>query len=331
MVKPMKLCLDAFVSQKKKRVHQRMNKPVDIIIIGAGPAGMMSAIYASRSCKDVLLIDKFTPGGRVKSTYQVDNYLGFGKVDAHELVSKMVNHLHDLGIQETYGCVKEVIKQDHGLFKVVTDMDVYEAKAVIIATGTNPKPLNVENEKRFLARGVSYCAVCDAMFFENEDVVVIGGGDSALEEGLYLSSICRRVTIIHEFEQFNASNSTVKRLLEKNNVICKYRSKVCKFNGSEELTSVDIENQVTKKQETILCSGAFIYAGNQADTKFLSSVLPSSDTEYIEVSQDMKTKTMGLFACGDVTKKDYRFIVTAISDGAIAALSAVKYIDEFMK
>jgi len=316
---------------KRKHVLKSVNRLYDIIIIGAGPAGMTAAVYAKRASKDILLLDKFTPGGRVKSTHQVDNYLGFGTVNAHELVGKMVDHLHELSIQETYGLVKDISKDDEGIFTVSTDEDTYYSKTVIVATGTGPKPLNIENEQKFLARGVSYCAVCDAMFFENENVVMIGGGDAALEEGYYLSTRCKHVTIIHEFDAFSASKQIIQKLLSKDNVTCKYLSSTIRFDGKDELESVTIVNKQTNQEENIPCSGAFIYIGNQADTSFLSNLLHNTKEDFVEVSPEMRTNISGLFACGDVTKKDYRFIVTAISDGAIAALTAIKYIDEELK
>ncbi len=305
-----------------------MSTLYDIAIIGAGPAGMMSAIYAKRANKKVLLIDKFTPGGRVKSTYQVDNYLGFGKVNAHELVSKMIDHLHDLGIQESCGLVSDITKNSEGIFELTIDDVCCEALAVIVATGTTPKPLNVENEEKFLARGVSYCAVCDAMFFENEDVVMIGGGDSALEESLFLSETCKSVTIIHELDKLTASPAIIQKVENRKNIHVIHHSTIVKFDGLDELENVVVFNQLSNQEMILTCSGAFIYVGNQADTRFLSHLILNNETGYINVTPEMKTSIDGLFACGDVTKKDYRFIVTAISDGAIASLSAVKYLDE---
>lgn len=302
----------------------------DILIIGAGPAGMMSAIYAKRENKSVVLVDKFTPGGRIKTTFQVDNYLGFGKVSAQELVQKMINHLHDLGIQEVYGLVQNITKKDH-IFEVQTDEEIILAKSVIVATGTGPKPLNVPNEDKFIARGISYCAGCDAIFFENEDVVMIGGGDSALEESLYLSDKCRSVTIIHDLNELNGSKSFIDEIHRSDNITLLTNTKILSFEGIDELTGVKVQNIETQEETIVPCSGAFVYVGNQADTSFLSHFFGSTQYEYIEVNQEMKTKIEGLFACGDVTKKDYRFIVTAISDGAIAALSAVKYVEKLKK
>jgi len=301
-------------------------KIFDIVIIGAGPAGMTCAIYAKRSNKSVLLIDQYAPGGRIRSTYQVDNYLGFGRVSAEELVSKMINHLHDVEIQEAYGFVNE-LKKTNDLFEIKTDDEVIYSKSVVVASGTKPKKLNIPNETELLSKGISYCAVCDAMFFQGEDVAMIGGGDSALEEALYLSGICRKVYLIHDLPYFTASKSIVEKLKTKENIIIYNQSKVEKFNGSNQLESIDIcINKEAKKN--IPCSGAFIYCGSEANTSFLKDADVCDQDGFINVSPEMQTTVLGLFACGDVIKKDYRFIATAISDGAIAAMSANRYVEK---
>ncbi len=302
-------------------------KQTDIIIIGAGPAGMMSAIYAKRADKNVILLDKNAPGGRLHSTYQVDNYLGFGKVSAQELVEKMVNHLRDLDIEETQGLVKNITFTNN-LFIVTTDCDEYQAKALIIASGTNPKALHVENEKQLLSKGISYCAVCDGIFFKEEDVCVIGGGDSALEESLYLSQIAKSVTIIQDLDHFTATKGIIQRINDNPKIKSLLSTKVVSFVGKNELNSVKLQNLVNNEIYDLPFSGAFIYVGNEADASFLQNFDIVDESGYVKVDQEMKTSFQGLFACGDVTKKDYRFIVTAISDGAIAALSAVKYLEK---
>jgi len=299
---------------------------IDAIIVGAGPAGMMAAIYLKRASKDILILDKNSPGGRLRSTYQVDNYLGFGRVSAEELVQKMINHLKDLEIEETDGFVKKITRSSNG-YIVQTESEAYETKAVILATGTSPKHLGVKNEKALLARGVSYCAVCDGIFFENKDVVVIGGGDSALEESLYLAEIASSVVIIHDLPELTASQGIIKKVKQHPKIQIRLNTKVLEFIGSTELEAVKLQNKSTYLLEVFPTCGAFIYVGNQADTSFLTDSMNFDQSGYIEVNQEMSTNIPGIFACGDVTKKDYRFIVTAISDGAIAALSAVKYID----
>ncbi len=298
----------------------------EILIIGAGPAGMMAAIYAKRANREVVLLDKNTPGGRLHSTYEVDNYLGFGKVTAQELIEKMVNHLWDLGIAVTQATVASLDPTGSG-FLIKTDNETYHARAVIIATGTNPKELGVADEKRFVGKGISYCAVCDGIFHQDEEVLVVGGGDSALEEALYLSQMCRKVTIVHELPKFTAIKGVVDRVLAEPKIECLLATKVTGFCGSAELESVKLTALADGTETQRKVSGVFIYAGNQADCGFIQDFNVVDRQGFINVNQEMATRVSGLFACGDVTKKDYRFIVTAISDGAIAALSAVKFLE----
>lgn len=303
---------------------------VDIAIIGAGPAGMMAALYASRAGKSVLLLDMLAPGGRLHSTYQVDNYLGFGKVTAQELISKMVGHLRDLDIKEERGAVQRLdIALD--AFSIITDETTYQAKTIIIASGTRPKPLNVPGESAFVSRGISYCAVCDSTFFQGEDVVVIGGGDAALEESLYLAQTVKSVTIIHDLSEYTAIKGMIERVHEVPRITHLASTRVVRFHGEDTLTHVEVVNLLTHEHIMIPAQGAFIYSGNLANTAYADH-LPIHDGEgFIAVDQDMATSVRGLYAAGDVTKKDHRYIVTAISDGAIAALSAVKYLDGVRK
>jgi thioredoxin reductase (NADPH) len=302
----------------------------DLVIVGCGPAGMMAAIYAKRANKDVLILDKSTPGGRIRSTYTVDNYLGFSRVTAEELVQKMVAHLHDLGIDDTYGRVIRIQKNESG-FLVLTDRGEYLADSVIIATGTNPKTLGAENEDKFLGNGLSYCAVCDGIFFEDKDVVVIGGGDSALEESNYLSRICHSVTVVHDLPEFTANQGLIGRIAANPKIQVFQETKVLGFAGENVLESVRILDQKTGEKKSLPCHGVFIYVGNQPETSFVDDLCQTDKAGFIRVNSEMQTSVPGLYACGDVTKKDYRLIATAISDGAIAALGAVKYLDNLLK
>lgn len=302
----------------------------DVLIVGCGPAGMMAAIYAKRANKDVVILDKSTPGGRIRSTYTVDNYLGFSRVTAEELVKHMVTHLHDLEIDDTYGRVTKIERQEEG-FLVTTPKDQYLATTVIIATGTNPKMLGVENEERLVGSGISYCAVCDGIFFEKKDVVVIGGGDSAFEESNYLSMICNSVTLIHDLPEYTANHGIVKRISANPKVRLRKETKVLGFTGTDFVEGVRVMDLLTKKIEVIPTQGVFIYVGNQPETTFVDDLCQTDEDGFIKVTSEMATTVPGLFACGDVTKKDYRLIATAISDGAIAALGAIKYIDNLQK
>jgi len=302
----------------------------DVLIVGCGPAGMMAAIYAKRANKDVVILDKSTPGGRIRSTYTVDNYLGFSRVTAEELVQHMVTHLHDLEIDDSFGRVVKIEKDPEG-FLITTNREQYLASTVIIATGTNPKTLNVQNEARFLGSGLSYCAVCDGIFFEHKNVVVIGGGDSAFEESNYLSTICESVTLIHDLSEFTANHGIIKRISANPKVKLMTETKVIGFSGEDRIEAVRVRDLKTGEAALIPAEGVFIYVGNKPETAFVDNLCETDEDGFIKVTAEMATTEPGLFACGDVTKKDYRLIATAISDGAIAALGAIKYLDNRQK
>ncbi|MFA5006315.1 MAG: FAD-dependent oxidoreductase [Candidatus Izemoplasmatales bacterium] len=302
----------------------------ELLIVGCGPAGMMAAIYAKRADKDVVVLDRSTPGGRVLSTYQVDNYLGFGRVSAEELVAKMVTHLRDLGIEDRYGKVLSIRQEEQG-FRITTDADEYLCDAVIVATGTKSKTLGVTNESAFVGKGLSYCAVCDGIFFKDKDVVVIGGGDSALEESNYLSRIARSVTIVHDLPELTAAAGLAARVRRNPAIAILTETAVTGFVGARLLEGVAIRDRRTGAERVLPAQGAFVYVGNLPETGYLSGTGAVGADGFIAVDRDMKTKVPGLFAAGDVTKKDFRLIATAISDGAIAALSAVKYLDDLRK
>jgi len=302
----------------------------ELLIIGCGPAGMMAAIYAKRAGKQVRIVEKASPGGRVRSTFQVENYLGFGRVNAEELVANMVTHLRDLSITDDYGTVKSVSRNESG-FVVQTEDETYQAQAVIVASGTFPKPIHVEGEARLLSRGVSYCAVCDGFFYENRPVVVIGGGDSALDESLYMASLASSVVLVHDLDMFTASQATVRKVLDHPKIAVRRGHAVVAFEGEERLEAVRIKDVHDGAEEVLKAEGAFIYVGNRPETNFLNGLGVTDAAGFILANQEMASAVPGLFAAGDVIRKDYRLIATAISDGAIAALGAVKYLESLHK
>lgn len=302
----------------------------ELLIIGCGPAGMMAAIYAKRAGKQVRIVEKASPGGRVKSTFQVENYLGFGRVNAEELVTNMVTHLHDLGITDDYGTVKHVALTSDG-FLVQTDLETYLAQAVIVASGTFPKPIGAPGETRLLSRGVSYCAVCDGFFYENRPVVVIGGGDSALDESLYMASLASSVVLVHDLEEFTASALTVQKVLAHPKIGVRRGCAVVEFLGEDRLETVRILHRRDNVVEDLKADGAFLYVGNRPETSFLQGLNVTDSSGYILANGEMASAVPGLFGAGDVIRKDYRLIATAISDGAIAALGAVKYLDSIKR
>lgn len=302
----------------------------ELLIIGCGPAGMMAAIYAKRAGKQVRIVEKASPGGRVRSTFQVENYLGFGRVNAEELVANMVTHLRDLSITDDYGTVRKVSKTTSG-FLVETEEETYEAQAVIVASGTFPKAIGTAGEARLLSRGVSYCAVCDGFFYENRPVVVIGGGDSALDESLYMASLASSVVLVHDLDMFTASQATVKKVLDHPKITVRRGFAVVAFEGGDRLEAVRIRNLKEGTEEVLKAEGAFIYVGNRPETGFLNGLGVTDAAGFILANQEMASAVPGLFAAGDVIRKDYRLIATAISDGAIAALGAVKYLESLHK
>ncbi len=298
----------------------------DLIIIGAGPAGLTSAIYALRSNLNTLIIESDNPGGKLTKTFKIENYPGFKEINGYELANDFIEHVKKFNADIYNGRVNKINKKD-GYFDVVLDSDkTYQAKAVIVASGTKERELDLENAKEYTGRGISYCAVCDGFFYRKKDVVVIGGGNSALEEALYLSSIVNKVTIIIRRDEFRAEKSVVQEVLNKDNIeiiknVAPYKLQI----ENDRITGLiikDVNNNVTTK---INCVGIFPYIGASPNTSFLDNNL-LDDKGYLIVDKDMSTKIKGIYGAGDVTNKDLRQIVTATNDGAIAANSVIKYL-----
>ncbi len=303
------------------------NKLYDVIVIGAGPAGMTAAVYASRAGLNVLMLEKGAPGGQMVNTYEVENYTGFEKISGPDLSMKMFEHTQKLGVQYAYGDVIGLV--DEGKTKVVlTDSYKYQTKAVIIATGTINRRLNAKGEDKLAGRGISWCAICDGAFYRNKDVVVIGGGNSAVEEALYLSGICRKVTIIHRRDEFRAEKIAQERVAASEKIVFELDSVVESFNEiNDKLGSVTVKNVKTNNTKDILCDGAFIYVGQDPVTSMFKNVISLNKNGYIITNDKMETNLLGIYAAGDVTVKDLRQIITATNDGAIAAQNALKYIE----
>ena len=298
----------------------------DLIIIGAGPAGLTSAIYALRSNLNTLIIESDNPGGKLTKTFKIENYPGFKEINGYELANDFIEHVKKFNADIYNGQVNKINKKDD-YFDVVLDGDkTYQAKAVIVASGTKERELDLENAKEYTGRGISYCAVCDGFFYRKKDVVVIGGGNSALEEALYLSSIVNKVTIIIRRDEFRAEKSVVQEVLNKDNIeiiknVAPYKLQI----ENDRITGLiikDVNNNVTTK---INCVGIFPYIGASPNTSFLDNNL-LDDKGYLIVDKDMSAKIKGIYGAGDVTNKDLRQIVTATNDGAIAANSVIKYL-----
>lgn len=304
-----------------------MENVYDVIIVGAGPAGMTASIYAVRANLKTLLLDRLAPGGQMINTNEIENYTGCGKMSGAELAIKMFEHTQELGVEFDYKSVKSVT--DEGEFKLVVceeDDAVYKGRAVILATGTVPRRLGVPGEDRFAGSGISWCAICDGAQYRGKDVVVIGGGNSAVEESLYLSEICNKVTIVTMLD-LTADPKACAQLRARGNVDIHIWQDVLEFTGEDKLTGVRFKgNKNDAEERYVSCDGVFEYIGFQATSEIFKNLGITDRTGCIQVDSYMKTSVPGVFGAGDITAKHLRQIVTSTADGAVAANSASVYV-----
>lgn len=283
------------------------------IIIGAGPAGMNAALYLKRAGIDVVLIEKEVPGGEMLKTNKIENYLGFESIDGGELALKMSKQIKDLGIKIMKDKVLKVTKNDK--FIVETEKEKLEADYVIVATGRTPRKLGLRGEDVLTGKGISYCAVCDGAFYRGKEVAVIGGGDAALTEALYLSDLCAKVYVVVR-RDLRANEVLQSRVKAKENIIVLKNVNVSKLDFDERLSSIILDDG-----KTLPVSGMFIAIGGMPQLNFLDDLDVMMKNGYIVTNDKMESSVKGLYAVGDVRYKDYYQIVTAVSDGAVAALS----------
>lgn len=300
----------------------------DVIIVGAGPAGMTAAVYASRANLDTLMIERGVPGGQMVDTELVENYPGYDSILGADLANKMFEHAKKFGAEYAYGEVKEVT--DEGDYKIIKAGDKeYKTKAIIIATGAQYKKLGIEGEAELTGRGVSYCAVCDGAFFKERELIVIGGGDSAVEEGIYLTRFAKKVTIVHRRDQLRAQKIIQQRAFENEKIDFIWDTVAEKINGENgKVSSVTLKNVKTGETYDHPIDGVFIYIGMDPLSEPFKSLGIVNEDGYIPTDENMLTSVPGIFAAGDIRAKDLRQIVTATGDGSIAAESAIKYVEE---
>lgn len=295
----------------------------DAIIIGAGPAGMGAAVYSARSGLNTLLLDESVPGGLLNKISIVENYLGYKSVTGAELAVDMYNHVKHENV--TFKLEKVVSIKEEDVYKAVTTTKgEYKTKGVIIAIGRKPRKSGIPNEEVYAGKGISYCAICDAPLYKGKKLIVLGGGDSAFEEAIYLSNFASSVTIVVR-NKISASDALVSEAKEKNIEVIIGKEAI-DFLGDETIKQVKFNDE-----STIDCDGVFIYYGYQADTAFMKDLNITDEKGYIEVDNSMRTKEPFIYACGDIIKKDVYQIVTAASDGCIAALSLKKDINKSEK
>lgn len=300
-----------------------MKLDFDVVIIGAGVAGMTAAIYLKRSGINCCLIEREVPGGQINKSSSVKNYPGLLNISGPDLSNNIFKQVKELGIIYKYGNVSKIeIKDDIKVVK--TDIEEITCKNIVIATGRKARKLDIPGEDKLVGRGVSYCALCDANFFKDEDVVVIGGANSALEEAIYLSSICKKVTIIHRRDQLTADDIFIEHAKSIDNIEIRYNCKAKKLNElDDKLNSVTIINE-NNEEEEIPVKGCFIYIGQVPANEAFKDVLEFDDNGYIIVNEHNETNIKGVYAAGDIIKKDAYQLLTAMSDGVISAVNCIK-------
>ena len=299
----------------------------DLIIVGAGVAGLTAAIYAARAGADFIVLEQDGyGGGQISSAHLVENYPGVPSVCGADLSEEIRAHAEKLGAKTEFGIVTDIIDNGESK-KVITEDNIeYVSKAVIIATGASPKALGVLGEDKFLGRGVSYCAVCDGAFYEDKDVFVIGGGDTAVEDAIYLSDICKSVTLVHRRDEFRAPKTRVDYLKSKENVKFILNANLVAVDGGERVSSVSVntDNGVNKYNT----DGVFIAVGTKPESSMIKSLNIDTDNGYIKADETCKTNVKGIFAAGDIRTKHLRQVITAAADGANAAISAMEFIKQ---
>ena len=300
----------------------------DVIIIGGGPAGMSAAIYAARARLKTLIIEKAGCGGQIAITDHLENYPGFETgINGFELAVKMQTQATAFGSEIAYGEVVS-IEVTNKVKKVILQDKEFDTKTIIVASGAAFKKLNVPGEQEFIGKGVSYCATCDGPFFRNKEIAVVGGGDSALQEAIYLTKFATKVNLIHRRNEFRAAKILQEKVLANDKINVILDSVVEEICGTQMLESLKVKNVKTGTVINLAVNGVFLFVGWQPNTEFLKNSGINLENGYIVTNELMETNIDGVFACGDVRKKQLRQVVTAVSDGAISAISAQHYIEK---
>lgn len=302
-----------------------MVKQYDIVIVGAGTAGLSAAIYAVRAGKSVIVLEATTHGGQIVNTPEVENYPGIQKISGFEFANNLYEQAKSLGAEVVYEKVIGI--EVNGEEKIVhTAKEDYQAKAVILATGAKNRPLGLEHEKEWIGAGISYCAICDGMFYRGKDVAVAGGGNTALENAIFLTNYCRKVYLIHRRDAFRGEEKLLQTLKEKPNVEFVLNANITRLIGEDGVDGVEVEDKNTHEKRVIDVMGLFVAIGQMPENSEFINVVDLDKGGYIEAKEDCKTKTKGIFTAGDCRTKKVRQLATAASDGAIAALAACEYI-----
>lgn len=307
-----------------------MEKIYDLIIVGSGPAGLAAAIYAARAEIDTIIIEKAPlSGGQIINTYEVDNYPGIPGISGFELSTKFREHCDRMGMTFITGDVTKFEYNEKDNLKSVTldDETMYKSRTVIIATGANPRKLQVDGEERLAGMGVSYCATCDGAFFRNRVTAVVGGGDVAVEDAIFLARLCEKVYVIHRRDEFRAAKSYINKLLSLKNVEILWDSTVEEILGKDQVEKIVVKNTKTDDIKELELDGLFIAVGNIPNSDIYKGIVDMDNAGYVVAKENCHTNIPGVFAAGDVRTKELRQIITAASDGANAITAVEKYLN----
>ncbi len=292
----------------------------DIIIVGAGPAGLTAAIYALRANKKVLIFEAKAYGGQIINATLVENYPGIESISGIEYATNLYNQVKKLGAEFKFETVIKVTENK----EVITNKGNYKAKSIILATGAENRRLNIEREKDFIGQGVSYCASCDGNFYKDKIVAVVGGGNTALEDAIYLSDIVKKVYLIHRRDSFSGEDKYIEKIQQKDNIELILNSNIIKLNGDKLLESIDVKNNGNDTITNIKVEGLFIAVGQQPKNEIFSNVVTLNKMGYIDSEDGVHTNVEGIYVAGDNRVKLLRQLTTAVSDGSIAATVAIK-------
>ena len=298
----------------------------DIIIIGAGPAGLTSAIYGSLANKKVLVLEKETYGGQILKANKIKNYPGFEEISGFEFATKLYNQAKKLNAEIKFEEVIEI--KNSNIKEVITKKNTYQTKTIIIAAGAKNKELGIIGEDKFKEKGISYCATCDGNFYKGLTVAVVGGGNSAIEDALYLSNLCKKVYLIYRQKEFKIDSISLLNLKNKENVEFILNTNITSINGNEKLDNITLINNETNIKKQLDINGLFIAIGHIPVSNMCSELVNIDSKGYIDASETCKTNVNGIFVAGDIRKKEIKQLTTACSDGTIAALAACKYLLE---
>ena len=311
-------------------MERKVKKELDVLVIGGGPAGLMAGVYAARSGQNTAIIEKETCGGQITQTGEIENMPGFVMTTGPELAMAMTEQAMNSGVEIEFDMVEEIKfgKKAGELHTVITSEAEFETKTVIITTGAGPRKLSATGAAQFDGRGIHYCALCDGAFYREKNVLVVGGGNTAIEDALYLAGIAKSVTVVDFADEFIAHKVMVDKLMERENVKTFHGYAVQEIIGDKKIESIRIKKNSDNTEETLAIDGVFVAIGRIPNTTLFKDLIEMTKYGYVVVDEKMQTSVPGVFSAGDLNDKQVRQIVTAVSDGCIAAVNADQYIKE---